>query len=483
MTGEELLAGLPHQHLQGALDFHCESIAYDSRRVSPWSVFIALKGARADGHDHVHDAAQRGASMVIVERSVSVSPEIAVVQVADSRQALALLAAKFYAYPARSLELIGITGTNGKTSVAFLVRHLLQSSDRRCGLIGTVEYDLGDRIIPAARTTPESLELHQYLAGMVHSGCEFCVMEVSSHALKQQRAAGLKFSRIVFTNLTQDHLDYHGDMENYFAVKRRLFEMKTKHSEQIVNADDPFGRRLISEFDVRTFGEAEKATFRITDLTLGQTKTSFQIAGDDYSMPLIGRHNVANAAAAIGLVRGIGISVDECAKALGNAEPVPGRLEPIHCGQPFAVYVDYAHTDDALWQVLITLREITPGRLHVIFGCGGNRDSGKRFKMGAVAAQLADNSCITTDNPRHEEPELIAGQIAEGCASVSDSGWRREPDRERAIDEILRAANPGDTVLIAGKGHETYQEIEDVVIPFDDREMVRSVLTAMKVAH
>jgi UDP-N-acetylmuramoyl-L-alanyl-D-glutamate--2,6-diaminopimelate ligase len=288
---------------------------------------------------------------------------------------------------------------------------------------------------------------------------------------------------MAFTNLSRDHLDYHGDMENYFATKRRLFEMKTKQAKLIVNADDPFGKRLMCEFDVQTFGEAESVTFQISDLTLGQRRTSFQIAGNDYSMPLIGRHNVDNAAAAVGLARGIGISADECAKALATADPAPGRLEAIHCGQPFAVYVDYAHTDNALRQVLIALREITPGRLHVIFGCGGNRDSGKRFKMGAVAAELADNSCITTDNPRHEDPKLIADQIAEGCASVTESGWRIEPDRERAIDEILRAANPGDTVLIAGKGHETYQEIKGVILPFDDREMARTVLSAIEAAH
>ncbi len=483
MTGEELLAGLPHQHLQGELDFPCGSIAYDSRRVTLGSVFVALKGTLTDGHDHVQDAAQRGAALVITEQQVTVPREIAVVQVSNSRLALAVLAATFYGQPARSLNLIGITGTNGKTSVAFMLRHLLQIANRRCGLIGTVEYDLGDRIIPAARTTPESLELHQYLTSMVQSGCEFCVMEVSSHALKQHRVAGLKFSATAFTNLTRDHLDYHGNMENYFAMKRRLFEMKTEQADQIVNVDDPFGKRLVREFDARTFGEAKKATFRITNVSLGQRTTCFQIAGNDYSMPLIGRHNVANAAAAIGLARGIGISVDECAQALAIAEPVPGRLEPIHCGQPFAVYVDYAHTDDALRQVLVTLREITPGRLHVLFGCGGNRDSGKRFKMGVAAAKLADNSYITTDNPRDEEPELIAGQIAEGCASVSESGWRMEPDRERAIDEILRAAKPGDTVLIAGKGHETYQEIEGVVMPFDDREMARTVLSALGAAH
>jgi|TARA_B100001971_G_scaffold211703_1_gene240009 UDP-N-acetylmuramoyl-L-alanyl-D-glutamate--2,6-diaminopimelate ligase len=483
MTGEELLAGLPHQHLQGALDFHCGSIAYDSRRVTPRSIFVALEGDRTDGHDHIQDAAQRGASMVIVERSVMVSTEVAVVQVLDSRHALAVLAATFFGQPAQSLKLIGITGTNGKTSVAFLLRHLLRCAGRSCGLIGTVEYDLGDRIIPASRTTPESLELHQYLAGMVQSGCEFCIMEVSSHALQQHRVAGLKFSGTVFTNLTQDHLDYHGDMEKYFATKRCLFEMRTDKATQIVNMDDPFGRRMVGEFDVRTFGEAEEATFRISDLTLEQLKTSFQIAGAHYSMPLIGRHNVSNAAAAIGLARGIGISVERCIEGLSTAEPVPGRLEPIYRGQPFAVYVDYAHTDDALRQVLLTLREITPGRLHVIFGCGGNRDIGKRFKMGVVAAELADKICITTDNPRNEKPELIAGQIAEGCASVSESGWWIELDRERAIDEIIRAANPGDTVLIAGKGHETYQEIEGVVIPFDDREMARTVLSAIEAAH
>tara|TARA_B100000959_G_scaffold286121_1_gene363403 strand:+ start:1105 stop:2556 length:1452 start_codon:yes stop_codon:yes gene_type:complete len=483
MTDEELLAGLPHQLLQGALGFPCDSIVYDSRKITPGAVFVALKGAQTDGHNHVQDAVQRGVSLVIVERQVVVPAGITVLQVSDSRKALAMLAATFYGQPARSLKLIGITGTNGKTSVAFLLRHLLRTANRRCGLIGTVEYDLGDRIIPAARTTPESLELNQYLAGMVQSGCEFCVMEVSSHALKQNRIAGLKFSGTAFTNLTRDHLDYHGDMESYFATKRRLFEMKTESGEQIVNADDPFGRRLVDEFNVRTFGEAKDAAFRFTDLSLEQRKTSFRIAGNNYTMPLIGRHNVANAAAAIGLARGIGITIDECVQALLTVEPVPGRLEPIRCGQPFAVYVDYAHTDDALKQALVTLREITPGKLYVVFGCGGNRDSGKRFKMGAVAAKLADNSCITTDNPRHEEPELIAKQIAKGCSSVTEGGWRMELDRAQAIDEILRAAVPGDTVLIAGKGHEAYQEIDGVVMPFDDREVARTVLSSIEAAH
>ena len=483
MTGRELLAGLPHRRLQGTLDVSCGSLTYDSRRVTPGTAFVALKGARVDGHDFVEAAVQLGAALIIVEREITIGPDAAVVQVEDCRAALATLASIFHGHPARTLKLIGITGTNGKTSVAFLLRHLLQHAGRRCGMIGTVEYDLGDRVLPATRTTPESLELHQYFAGMVKSGCEFCVMEISSHALAQQRVAGLEFEGVVFTNLTQDHLDYHGDMENYFAVKRQLFEMTQEPAVRIANADDTHGEKLAREFQAQTFGETVGADFQVSHLDLGQRESRFQIAGTKYRIPLIGRHNISNAAAAITLARGLGFSSGECAAALATVEPVPGRLEPIECGQPFAVYVDYAHTDDALRQVLATLREITPGTLRVLFGCGGNRDAGKRFKMGAVAAELADVICITTDNPRRENPETIARQIGEGCASVRESGWRMEPDRERAIDEILREAEPGDTVLIAGKGHETYQEIDDAIFPFDDRETARADLVAIEEAR
>ncbi|MGE4550956.1 MAG: UDP-N-acetylmuramoyl-L-alanyl-D-glutamate--2,6-diaminopimelate ligase, partial [Opitutales bacterium] len=350
-----------------------------------------------------------------------------------------------------------------------------------CGLIGTVEYDLGDRVLPATRTTPESPELHEAFAAMARAGCEFCVMEVSSHALAQHRVAGLEFSGAVFTNLTQDHLDYHGDMAGYFAVKRQLFEMTRESAVLVANADDDFGKQLAQDFTAKTFGETE-ADFQVAELNLGQTESRFRIAGADFRIPLIGRHNISNAAAAIALARGLGFSSAECAGALATTEPVPGRLEPIPHAGSFAVFVDYAHTDDALRQVLGTLREITPGKLRVLFGCGGNRDASKRFKMGAAAAELAEAICITTDNPRRENPETIARQVAEGCASIRAGGWRMEPDRERAIDEILREAEPGDTVLIAGKGHETYQEIDDTIFPFDDRETVRVVLAAIEEA-
>ena len=478
MTGRELLAGVSHRVLRGTLDGNCGALTYDSRLVTPGTVFVALHGARTNGHDYIHEAAERGAVLIVADRET----DGAHVVVENSRLALAKLAANFHGLPAQSLKLIGITGTNGKTSVAFLLRHILQHAGKRCGLIGTVEYDLGDRVLPATRTTPESPELHEAFAAMARSGCEFCVMEVSSHALAQHRVAGLKFSAAAFTNLTQDHLDYHGDMAGYFAVKRQLFEMSHESAALVANADDDFGKQMAQDFSAKTFGETE-SDFQLGKLNLGQTESRFRIGETEYRIPLIGRHNVSNAAAAIALAQGLGLTAADCATALATTELVPGRLEPIDCGQPFAVFVDYAHTDDALRQVLITLREITPGKLRVLFGCGGNRDAGKRFKMGAASAELAETICITTDNPRRENPETIACQVAEGCASVRTGGWRMEPDRERAIDEILREAEPGDTVLIAGKGHETYQEINDTIFPFDDRETARAVLAAIEEAR
>jgi len=482
MTARELLADLPHRWLQGNPDVTCETVAYDSRQITPGAVFIAIRGNRVDGHQFLGTADAAGVALAIVEEEGNLPASIGAALVPDARMALAKLAARFYGYPARKLRLIGITGTNGKTSVAYLLRHLLSAAGRSCGLIGTIEYDLGDRVVPAVRTTPEALELHQSFAAMRRSACDLCVMEISSHALAQQRVAGLEFGATAFTNLTQDHLDYHGDMENYFATKRQLFTMSADDAVQCVNGDDLFGRRLADEFGLQTVGE-KNATYPVTVRELRQASTVFAMNGTEYAMPLIGRHNVANASLALALAQGMGVEAADCAQALAQAPAVPGRLEPVDCGQPFAVYVDYAHTDDALRQVLRTLREITPGKLHVVFGCGGNRDLGKRAKMGAVAGELSDFIYLTTDNPRRESPETIISQIAEGCATVRDGGWQEELDRERAIDETLRAARAGDTVLIAGKGHETYQEINDTIQPFDDRETARAILNGMGNAH
>ena len=474
-----LLEALPEVQTTGNLPESIKALEYDSRRIAPGSLFIALRGAKVDGHQFAAQAAQRGAVAVVAEESLTLPDTCALLRVPNSREAMADLAAAFYGQPARQLKLLGVTGTNGKTSVAFLLRHLLAASGNRCGMIGTVEYDLGERVVPATRTTPESLELQAYLAAMCDAGCEMAVMEVSSHALLQHRVRGLDFTVAGFTNLTQDHLDYHGDMEQYFAAKRRLFADHNSGTA-VVNAEDSHGQRLADEFAAQTVGEIPTADLSIEVIELAQAQSRFRVDGVNFTMPLIGRHNVANAALALGMIRALGVNLEDCVKPLASAAPVPGRLEPIVEDQPFAVYVDYAHTDDALRQVLSTLREITPGQLRVVFGCGGNRDAGKRQKMGAVAAMLADKVMITTDNPRREDPAAIADQIAEGCACVDGADWQIELDRERAFDEALRAAAPGDTVLLAGKGHETYQEINDLVQPFDDRAMARSILTTLK---
>jgi UDP-N-acetylmuramoyl-L-alanyl-D-glutamate--2,6-diaminopimelate ligase len=452
-------------------------------------VFVAVPGRRTDGHDYIGTAIDRGAAAVICEQNGFGSSRVTKIKVADARVALAGAAAAYYGHPSRNLHVIGVTGTNGKTTVAFMIRQLLESAGMPCGLIGTVRYEIRERIIPAQRTTPESLEVQQLMSQMVRAGCRACVMEVSSHSLEQHRVDGVEFDAAVFTNLTQDHLDYHGTMENYFAAKRKLFVSLgngRKNGTAVINIDDSFGARLARHGDAAnqiTYGLGGGAQVRATGVQLGTTSSRMKIVSPSSSfscvLPLIGRHNIYNALAAVGTGLAMGIGKEPIVSMLNNCRPVPGRLEAIACGQPFAVYVDYAHTDDALRNVLTTLREITGGRLLLMFGCGGNRDAGKRFKMGCVAAELADATVITSDNPRRESPELISAEIERGFRSVRDTGCRIELDRHRAIDEILRLAEPGDTVLIAGKGHETYQEVEDTVVPFDDRVQATEVLETL----
>ncbi|HWN95633.1 MAG TPA: UDP-N-acetylmuramoyl-L-alanyl-D-glutamate--2,6-diaminopimelate ligase, partial [Methylomirabilota bacterium] len=359
----------------------------------------------------------------------------------------------------------------------------------KTGLLGTVRYEIGDRVIPAARTTPESLEVHQMMAQMLLSGCTACVMEVSSHALEQKRVAGVEFDVAIFTNLTQDHLDYHGTMQNYLTAKQKLFTKTAAGSKKgavVINIDDASGAQLEKDSDVAvklTYGIRNAASIRATRIQLGADASQFTVETRDRNfacrLPLIGRHNIYNALAATGATLSLGIEPAKIQSALNKMQPVPGRLESVPCGQKFAVFVDYAHTDDALQNVLATLREVTAGRLLLLFGCGGNRDAGKRPKMGRAAAELADFTLITSDNPRNEEPEKITAQIEEGFRSVKKRGYAIELDRKRAITEIISVAKPGDTVLLAGKGHETYQEFEDTVVPFDDRVYARETLESL----
>ncbi len=486
MQLKELVKHLAVTRIEGPLDREFAGITYDSRRVTPGMIFVAIPGTQTDGHDYITTAIDRGAAAIICERNGFSSSRATKIKVHDSREALARAAASFYQHPSTKLRVIGITGTNGKTTVAFMVKQILEASGVKTGLLGTVRYEIGDRVIPAQRTTPEALEVQQMMAQMVSSGCTACVMEVSSHALDQRRVAGIEFDMAIFTNLTQDHLDYHGTMENYLAAKQKLFTKTSNGSKQgavVINIDDSLGSRLLNESDVEvklSYGIKSAASIRATKIHLAADVSSFTIETPKKSfackLPLIGRHNIYNALAATGAAFALDVEVTKLQSALNKMLPVPGRLERVVAGQPFNVFVDYAHTDDALLNVLTTLREITKGRVLLLFGCGGSRDNGKRAKMGRVAAEHADFTYITSDNPRKEQPETIAAQIEFGFRSVKTKDYVVELDRKRAISEIISNARPGDTVLIAGKGHETYQEFADTIIPFDDRVFAREAL-------
>lgn len=473
----------------GPLDRDIAAICYDSRRVTPGALFVALPGENADGHEFVQAAIERGAAAVVVARNGIPHANATLIRVPDTRRALAMLAAEFYAHPADRLKMIGTTGTNGKTTVSFMVKHLLQAAGIHTGLIGTVRYEIGDRTIPATRTTPQAVELQEMLAQMLKAGCAACSMEVSSHALDQQRILGVEFDAAVFTNLTRDHLDYHKTMERYFATKRRLFETlgaQKKKTFAVVNTDDPRGEKILQTLSpvVRriSFGSARNSDIRARDIVITLSGSRFTaetpVGRTRVSLPLIGRHNVANALAALGVGIGFNLSLDAMALAFSQMRPVPGRLEGIGEGQPFRVFVDYAHTHDALRNVLLTLRELKPRRLIVVFGAGGSRDTRKRPLMGRVASELADFSILTSDNPRKEEPRVIIRQIEAGFSDRKK--YDVAVDRREAIERALRVAEAGDIVLIAGKGHETLQEYADTIVPFDDREVAREILAAWK---
>ncbi len=486
----QLLQSLATNEVEGSLERQIAGLAYDSRRVSPGTVFFALPGQRADGHQFINDAIERGAVAVVCERNGFSPARATKIVVPDAREALARAATAFHGNPSASLKVIGVTGTNGKTTVSFMVKTMLEAAGIPTGLLGTIRYEIGDRVIPAARTTPEALEIQQMLAQMVRAGCQACVMEVSSHALDQRRTLGVEFDVAIFTNLTQDHLDYHGTMDGYFAAKMKLFtalQHGVKRGAAVINIDDAYGDRISEQCELAvklTYGLGEAARLRATAITLLNDKTRFQAEFDGRKiaceMPLIGRHNIYNALAAIGAGLSLNVDARVLKRALKTMPAVPGRLERVTTTEAFNVFVDYAHTDDALEQVLKTLREVTRGRILLTFGCGGNRDAGKRAKMGAAAARMADFTLLTSDNPRRESPVTISQMIEAGYRAVRSDGCEVELDRRRAIEEIIDLAAAGDTVLIAGKGHETYQEFEDTVVPFDDRLVAREYLEALR---
>ncbi len=434
-------------------------LAYDSRGVKPGTLFFCVPGEKVDGHEFAAAAVEAGASALVVERELS-SLDVAQVVVGDARAAMASIAARFWGDPSAELEVAGITGTNGKTTTAFLLREILESAGRQCGLLGTVKQVVGGVEEEVERTTPEAIDLQAAFRRMLDGGDRACAMEVSSHALVLHRADAIHFDVALFTNLTQDHLDFHADMEDYFRSKRLLFEMEPGTS--IVNVDDAYGRRLAEEFECLTFSaEGGDADLRAADLRI-ETR-------------LPGDFNVANALGAYAAAISLGVDSDAAIAGLAQAEPPPGRFEPIDEGQPFAVLVDYAHTPDSLENVLRAARRLSKGRVISVFGAGGDRDRGKRPQMGRAGAALSDLAIVTSDNPRSEDPEAI---VAEILAGIDDrDGVEAEVDRRAAIALALSRAQSGDTVVIAGKGHEQGQEFENGrKQPFDDREVAREEL-------
>ncbi|PYL82682.1 MAG: UDP-N-acetylmuramoyl-L-alanyl-D-glutamate--2,6-diaminopimelate ligase [Verrucomicrobia bacterium] len=485
MLLKTLVPAIPIRKIIGTIDRPVESIAYDSRRVQRNGMFVALRGEKSDGHQFIGQAIEKGASVIVVEHEGS-HPRATFLVVENTRAALADLSAAFYHYPARKLKLAAVTGTNGKTTTTFLTKHICEAAGLRCGLIGTVRYEIGERVLPAIRTTPESLDLVELLAQIRDAGCRAAAMEVSSHALAQDRTRGLEWNVAVFTNLTQDHLDFHGTMMSYFDAKAKLFtqlgaQQKKRKPMAVVNIDDRYGEQLLDKIDknvaVITYGRGARADFRASNPRVEFSGTSYQLeaGGKSYlvRVPLIGRFNVLNSVAALAAANALGISLRDAVLSIGKSSQIPGRLELVPAKRQFQVFVDYAHTPDALRNVLRTLRELEPHRLIAVFGCGGDRDRQKRPMMGDIVDQYADYAIITSDNPRTEDPNAILAEIEKGFRS---SRYEKIVDRTEAIGRAVALAQPRDMVLIAGKGHENYQEFADYTVPFDDIQVARRAI-------
>ncbi len=488
MKLRDLLAGADVIEIAGDAEIEISALAYDSRRVREGTLFFCIPGYTTDGHDYARLAVQAGAGAVVVERRLELEPHIVQAQVADVRAAMAHAAVRFFGDPTDELRVVGITGTNGKTTTAFLVRHILEHAGIQTGLLGTVKQVVGGVEEDVVRTTPEAVEMQATLRRMLDAGDRAAAIEVSSHALSLNRADGIRFAVAAFTNLTQDHLDFHKDMEEYFLAKRRLFQgARAEHA--VVNLDDAYGDKLATEFDATTFSAAgnERADYRALELAFDASGSRFRCVTPtsdvEVALPLPGRFNVENALCAFACTAALGIELDQIVAALTVAERVPGRFEPIDEGQPFAVLVDYAHTPDSLENVLIAARQITtPGSgLICVFGCGGDRDRDKRPLMGEIAARLADVAIVTSDNPRTEDPLAIINEIRDGMIGPGAGAQiETEPDRRAAIARAFALAAPGDTVVLAGKGHEQGQEFgHGRKNPFDDRDVARQELLAL----
>ena len=477
MKLSDILSSIDYEILQGNVEVDVKKIQYDSRKVETNDVFFAISGFSVDGHNFVDKAIDKGATVIVVEKEVTLRQGVTYIKVDNGRRALAIAASNYYDNPSRKMKVIGITGTNGKTTSAFMIKGILEEAGYKVGLIGTIANYIGSREIHAERTTPESLELQELFNEMVSEKVDYCVMEVSSHSLELDRVYGIEFTEGIFTNLTQDHLDFHKTFENYFLAKSKLFKM-SKNS--IINVDDEYGRRLENMISsgVTTYSVKSESMLKGENIDLESTGIKFQVKIDEkfneFVVSIPGRFNVYNALGCIGATLNEGVDIDTIIKGLLKVT-VPGRCENLTLGRNlnFEVIRDYSHTPDSLEKILENLRELTKGRLICIFGCGGDRDKTKRPIMGKIGTELSDIAIITSDNPRSEEPKAILEDIVAG---VEKDNYILIENRKEAIKEAMNIAKQDDVIVIAGKGHETYQVLKDKTIHFDEREIVLDLI-------
>ncbi|OGL46194.1 MAG: UDP-N-acetylmuramoyl-L-alanyl-D-glutamate--2,6-diaminopimelate ligase [Candidatus Schekmanbacteria bacterium RBG_16_38_11] len=498
MLLNKLLEILPEKKISGETDLNISSIEYDSRKIKDGSLFVAIRGLKDDGYKFIGDALIRGAKAIVVNeglfdaKAYRQNKPFTAIEVKDSRSDLALLANKFYDFPSRSLKLIGITGTNGKTTTSYLIESILKEDGKKTGLIGTINYRIGDEVLPALRTTPESSDLQKILKDMVSAGCGFAIIEVSSHSLELNRVDGCYFTGAIFTNLTKEHLDFHKNMKNYLSAKKKLFQgLKNMNGSDtttfaVINADDPVAGEIIAATGVRiaTYGLKVKADISAADFKSDFSGTRGRVIfpdGEiDISSPLAGGFNIYNILAAAAASYCLGIRKEKIVEGIAAMKSVPGRFQMVEWNGDFEIIVDYAHTPDALERCLSQAKNISRGKLITVFGCGGDRDKGKRPEMGRIGAELSDVLYITSDNPRSEDPVKIIEDIKAGIKGKEiKEKVKIIPDRREAIYGALEIAQTGDLIVIAGKGHEDYQIIGNKIIHFDDKEVVLEKLKKM----
>lgn len=483
MKLHKLLGGAEVIAVKGDKYIEINGIFYDSKQLKPGGLFFAIKGTRLNGQDFIDEAIERGAVCIVSESDFITFKNVCKVIVKDARKACANIANNFYQHPSREIKVIGITGTNGKTTTLHLVEAILKQAGKGCGTMGTISYNMGERRIPATNTTPSAIMIQMFLREMVKARIPYCVMEVSSHSLHQCRVEGIRYKSAIFTNLSNEHLDYHQDMQGYLNAKRKLFEMLEEDGSALVNADDPRSKEIIAATRgrVTTYAIKQAAEVSAQQIKFSIKGSSFKVdtpsGALDIKTSLIGEYNIYNILGAISFAVAEGIGLEDIREAIRNFKGAPGRLQKVDCGQDFSVFVDYAHTDDAIKNVLGALKKLSKKRIITVFGCGGDRDRSKRPRMGKAAAELADFLIITSDNPRSENPKGIIDEIVKGLP-CDFKDYKISLDRKKAIEGSLEMAKDGDIVLIAGKGHETYQVLKDTVVGFDDCKIVEDALGA-----